>query len=252
MKNLKIKNLSESFRIILSLLVIGIIISTCTPSSKIVKLTSKEYKYLNKIEKFTVILTDKVGEQTINLETNRAGFFFSETELNLKGMEPLNYLYGRAIQKGLQSIAKIRGKAVNVEYVSPEKLLLIYNDQEEEDDKNLEWLGTLGIDAVFYINQNKLSLDYMTRVPNIGGFNILYTLLILDLWYVDLLGEWYIKNDLSYTIKFPKTGKWIKVEDQSKSVTLSRFNHKNISVPILEDGIMETAYSIFTGDLKNE
>ena len=60
------------------------------------------------------------------------------------------------------------------------------------------------------------------------------------------LGEWYLKNDLSYTIKFPKTGKWIRVENQSKSVSLSKFNHKNISVTVLEDGIMETVYDIFT------
>ncbi len=252
MKNIKIKNLSVSFKKQLLLLVLVTIVSTCTPSSKIIKFIPKEINYLNKIEKFTVILTDKAGEQTINLETNRAGFFFSETELNLKGMEPLNFLYGHAIQKGLQSLGKIRGKTLNVEYVNPEKLLLIYNDKEEDDDKNIEWFSSMGIDAVFYINQNNLSLDYMTRAPNLGGFNILYTLLILDLWYVDIFGEWYLKNDLSYTIKFPKTGKWIRVENQSKSVSLSKFNHKNISVTVLEDGIMETVYDIFTGELKNE
>jgi len=252
MKNKIIKNKTISIINILIIFIIVTSLFTCTPTSKITKYTPKQVNYFTKIEKFTVILTNKSGEQTINLETNRAGFFFSETELNIKGMEPLNFLYGRAIQKRLQSIAKSKGKTVNVEYINPEKLLLIYNDQEEEDDKNLEWLSNMGIDAIFYINQNKLSLDYMTRVPNLGGFNILYTLLILDLWYVDLFGEWYIKNDLSYTIKFPKTGKWIKVEDQSKSASLSKFNHKNISIPILEDGIMETVYDIFLGELKNE
>jgi hypothetical protein len=252
MKNKIIKNKTISIINILIIFIIVTSLFTCTPTSKITKLTPKQVNYFTKIEKFTVILTNKSGEQTINLETNRAGFFFSETELNIKGMEPLNFLYGRAIQKRLQSIAKSKGKTVNVEYINPEKLLLIYNDQEEEDDKNLEWLSNMGIDAIFYINQNKLSLDYMTRVPNLGGFNILYTLLILDLWYVDLFGEWYIKNDLSYTIKFPKTGKWIKVEDQSKSASLSKFNHINISIPILEDGIMETVYDIFLGELKNE
>ncbi len=217
---------------------------SCAPPAKITKLTSKEFFQLNKIQRFTVLITDKEGNQTIHLETNRAGFFFSKTNIQLRGMTSVNQIYGRAIQNVVRKIDKNSG--TRAEYVSPEKLLLIYKDKEEEDI-NQEWYRTMEIDAVFYINQNQLSLDYMTRPPNLGGFNWIYTFLLLDLWYVDFLGEWYLKNDLTYMVQFPKTGKWYKAKDQSKSILLSTYNHTQITVPMVEEAILESAIRIFSG-----
>lgn len=217
---------------------------SCTPAAKITKLSTKEFSRLSKIQKFTVLITDQEGNQTIHLDTNRAGFFFSKTDIQLRGMVSLNQIYGKAIQNVLHKIDKTKGN--RAAYVSPDKLLLIYNEKEEED-ANLEWYRTMEIDAVFHITQNQISLDYMTRIPNLGSFNWIYTFVVLDLWYVDLVGEWYLKNNLTYTVQFPKTGKWFKAMDQSKSVLLSSYNHRQFSVPVVEDAILESAFQIFSG-----
>jgi hypothetical protein len=220
------------------------LIQSCSPSAKITKLSSKELLKLTKIQKFTVLITDKEGNQTIHLETNRAGFFFSKTNIQLKGMTSLNQIYGNAIQNVIRKIDQ--NKEIRAEFVNPEKLLLMYNEKGEED-LNKEWYRTMEIDAVFYIYQNQLSLDYMTRSPNLGGFNWIYTLLLLDLWYVDLMGEWFLKNDLTYTVHFPKSGKWFQVVDQSQSILLSTYNHKQITVSTVEEAILESFLRIFSG-----
>jgi len=221
---------------------------SCTPFSRIDKITKKDYNRLSKIKKFTVIIVDKVGTDNVQLEQYRAGFFFSKEDMNLKGMLKLNALYGKAIALALQNGIVGLGKP---EYVPPDKLYLIQNEKGEED-LNRAWFITMGIDAVFSINQERMTLDYMSRVPNLGLFNIIYPFLILDLWYIDLLGPWYLKNDLSYTVLFPKTSKWFRVEDQTKSESLGTLFNKKIQIPDIEMAIVNSAYSIFKESLRYE
>ncbi len=219
---------------------------TCTPFSRIEKITKKDYNRLSKIKKFTVIIVDKIGNDTIHLEHYRAGFFFTKEDMNLKGILKLNALYGKAIalalQNGISGIDK-------PEYVPPDKLLLIQNEKGEED-LNRAWFITMGIDAVFSINQERITIDYMSRVPDLGLFNMIYPFLLLDLWYVDFLGPWYLKNELSYTVLFPKTSKWFRVEDQTKSESLGTLFNKKILIFDIEMGIVNSAYSIFSESLK--
>ncbi len=79
---------------------------------------------------------------------------------------------------------------------------------------------------------------------------MIYPFLLLDLWYVDFLGPWYLKNELSYTVLFPKTSKWFRVEDQTKSESLGTLFNKKILIPDIEMGIVNSAYSIFSESLK--
>ena len=230
------------------LLCIIILNFNCTPFSRIDRITKKDYNRLSKIKKFTVVIVDKVGNDNIQIEQYRAGFFFSKEDKNLKGMLKLNALYGKAISLALQNGIVGLGKP---EYVPPDKLYLIQTEKGEED-LNRAWFITMGIDAVFSINQERITLDYMSRVPNIGLFNIIYPFLLLDLWYVDFFGPWYLKNDLSYTILFPKTSKWFRVEEQTKSVSLGTFFNNKIQIPDIEMAIVNSAYSIFMESLKYE
>lgn len=208
----------------------------CTPFSSITKVNKKDFNKITKIKKFTVLIQDASGKEEVNLESLRAGFFFNPRQLNIKGIKKLNSLYGTSIA---QILRDKNPSKTPIQYIPPEKLYLI-KPIKGEVDQNKDWLNDLEIDAVFTIQQDKLILDYYTRVPELGPLNMIYTFLLLDLWYIDYFGQWYLKNDFSYTIYFPKTGKSIVLSGISRAELLGEYRFSEISVLQIEKTLQST------------
>lgn len=214
----------------------------CFPLQRTDKVTKDEWNKLARVRKFTVLVYDDDGKEAVNLELKRAGLFFNKTDYNSRDMVKLNSLYGQAIRRAFQVMFDYKENQMP-DYIPPEKLALIYNESNE-GDHNRAWLASIGIDAVFTINQKSLVLDYNTRVQDISFFNFFYTFLLLDLWYIDFSGIWYLKNEISYTVQFTRSGKWYRVEDQRKAEILGALSYKTIDKTQLEDAIMQTAFEL--------
>lgn len=204
------------------------------------KLSSKEKNRLSKIRKFTVLVFDRDGKEQVQLETYRTGMFFSKNENLSGGMRNLNSIYGMVLQSILQKKLEISGVQEMVEFIPPEKLFLIRKETGDED-LNTEWLKSLQIDAVFTIRQESLVLDYPTRLPNLGLVNLFYTFLLLDLWYVDLVGPWFLRSEFGYSVTFPKIQKENSYRSFSKKLYLGTFDYSQLSVGKIEDALIETA-----------
>jgi hypothetical protein len=214
----------------------------CFPLAQTDKITDSEWTKLSKVKQFTIVVIDSEGKDYSNLYMKRAGLYFNQNEDISGKVSLLNHLYGQSFRRAFQKTFSYQDSQIP-DFIPPEKLNLIYSPFQDKD-YNRAWLASLGIDALVTIEQQELVLDYNTRVPDLGYFNFLYTFLLLDLWYIDVTGIWYLKNKISYTIQFTKTGKWYRMENQQKTEILGEFHYKNLDKILIEDAIMQTCYDI--------
>ena len=201
-------------------------------------MNTEEWTRVKSAKTFTVFVRGIEKKDRVYLNSRQAAIYHKEEKLpDLQTFE-LNDIYGQYFQKYFQD--KYRQENLQFRYVSPSSLGLIMPDSGEKKDDFQNWLQLSGIDMVITIDQEKLELDYSTRVPELSYFNFIYTLLLLDLWYIDLGSPWYFENQYSYNILFlfdtPKYSnhKSNKIRLYSSKFLLSQFTKANLELFIRE------------------
>lgn len=248
-KNIILRFLKDSNYSCIYIIILNIFFC-CTSTQTPTNFNSKEVSRITKIRKFTVLIFDRNGNEQIEMETYRAGLFFTKNSPKAGGIQKLNFIYGKAFESVLQNKLKSSGSTEIVQYVPPEKLYLIKQEPSMED-MNEEWLQTMQIDAVFTVKQGTLVLDYPSRLPNLGLINLFYTFLVLDLWYVDFFGPWYLKNEFTVSIFFPKIRKEYTERAISGWRYLQKLDYSKITVFDLEDAISNISREGFLKTFEN-
>ncbi len=127
------------------------------------------------------------------------------TEASKDGLEKS---YSKSFTTAFTEYASSRIEAVPADRIS-------FVEESETDKDRARILETLGVNARIEV-KSKVTLDYPTRVPDLGVGNIFYFPLLLDLWWIDLSGAWRIDHTLEFSVVDIKTG---SVKFQSTPVT---------------------------------
>lgn len=158
--------------------------------------TDNEGSYLKSIRKFILYFPQK-----IQVEMVKAGIQDSVPspsflrEMNKDEME-------RAYSKSIVGAFNQYGNS-NLSYIPSDRISFVEEAESEKDRAKI--LESIGVDSRIEVN-SKVKLDYPTRVPDLGGGNFLYFPLLLDLWWIDLVGAWKVEHTLEFSVTDIKTG----------------------------------------------
>ena len=158
--------------------------------------TDNEGSYLKSIRKFILYFPQK-----IQVEMVKAGIqdYVSSPsflrEMNKDEME-------RAYSKSIVGAFNQYGNS-NLSYIPSDRISFVEEAESEKDRAKI--LESIGVDSRIEVN-SKVKLDYPTRVPDLGGGNFLYFPLLLDLWWIDLVGAWKVEHTLEFSVTDIKTG----------------------------------------------
>lgn len=202
---------------------------------------------LKEIGLFTVIVRKKGSISKSQINTS----FFQKTKIPVKvirstifsgepSWSPENPSLDEAYGRSLEKIFNEKGK--DARFVSLSAIGLFASGKSPLGEDNLDWLFRSGIDTVVEIEQKELTLDYPTRVPDLGPANILFALLFLDMWWVDLAGRWKLENNFSFHIFNLKTRSVIASGIPEKSsVSTKKHLLSSVTPEILAAGVAATS-----------
>ncbi|MDX1958349.1 MAG: hypothetical protein SFU98_07235 [Leptospiraceae bacterium] len=196
---------------IITFIYILIFCISCT--KKFVRLNEDEMKALGIIKSFVLVFPSgidfKVNQARIG---SGSGTTFITDIANLK---EVTKAYGRGLENGLHEIGLNESK-----FISASNLNQYIDSSFESENDHKRILSTLATQKIEI--QSSIVLDYKTRVPDLKGANFLYTLLILDLWWIDMIGPWEVKHTLQFTVKDSKTEKAILSTPEIQNTQITR------------------------------
>ncbi|HRG77557.1 MAG TPA: hypothetical protein PLX69_23560, partial [Leptospiraceae bacterium] len=139
------------------------------------------------------------------------------------------------ISNAIEKIGNTKAKQINIE-----ELGLVSTDTNEE---RMHWLKTAGVDAIVEINYENLKLDYNTRVPDLSILNIFYTFLLLDIWWIDMVGVWYLEGDVNVKITNLSNGKQYSATSIYKKTSTGNFFLRSIDSKSMNESISKITQS---------
>lgn len=179
---------------------------------------------LARIRNFTVVvapgeasgLEAALNSRPPEIRATQASVRNSAVPMNF-GQVDLDSAYGVAIARYLYQVASNQ----EARFQSRSELGWIESAASIGGERNDQWLKSSGLDSIFVVQQHKLELDYPTRVPDLEQYNFAWWALILDVWWLDTLSPWRLKNQFSLELyslpsgrkvwsgSLPETGVWL-------------------------------------------
>ena len=169
----------------------------------------------------------------INLSIKQATLGGSEPYVSAT-IEP-KVIAANNFSEAIQKIGNTRAKQINIE-----ELGLISTDT---NDERMRWLKTAGIDAIVEVNFENLTLDYNTRVPDLSILNIFYTFLLLDIWWIDMIGIWSLEGDVNVKVTNLSNGKQYSATSVYKKTKTGNFFLRNIDSKSISESISKITQS---------
>ncbi|MBK6606027.1 MAG: hypothetical protein IPG24_11255 [Leptospiraceae bacterium] len=196
--------ITKLFRLFAFVLIIFVLLGCSTNSVSIPRMENGKafLEYCKKISSYTIII-EGIGYQQAN--TGNADPAKAETKVKLTAYRVglranpeadiypnLENLFQSAIGENLKEFGNKRAR-----YVSPDALGIMNNSIENEQTRN-QWMAKAGIDTLVVLSPSFV-LDYPTRISS-DAFAKFFTLFVLDWWYIDLMGVWYIENNYNLQV----------------------------------------------------
>ncbi|MBP6739899.1 MAG: hypothetical protein KA146_07900 [Leptospiraceae bacterium] len=137
--------------------------------------------------KFTVILKTPKSDIPISITKNTLFRTEANADFPTKDLEDI---YGNAIAARTES-----------EYISASKIGLMSEDIPNHEQLNSNWLKKIGIKNIVFIEEPNFKFDYPSRLKDLSFGNFLYNFIILDIWWIDLTGNWSVEHAFKLSVR---------------------------------------------------
>jgi hypothetical protein len=193
---------------------------------------------------YTILLSG-VPSVSLNQESTINVILREAVVGNSTSTNPQVYLTGTedGIREGLRKSFEKHGNK-NAKYVSGQALGLGAGVSGFAESENREWLKTNNIDLLITYNPS-LELDYTSRVFDLGFLNIIYTLTILDFWWYDGIGIWFLKNNSNIQLTDINSGKVYDVRVEGARASLGYMRINNVPATTFSEAYIETISKSF-------
>ncbi len=232
-------NLRISFfrkRTIVFILFCSFSLATCSSSGRQEKpLDKNAVEFLKSVRKYIIVVGSLDSVFSSGSESkNKVSVAIKQASIGdrrpyISAVLDQNSITSKNFKEAMESIGNKK-----VEQINLQDLGLI---SAETNDERTRWLKTAGIDAIVEVNYDHLRLDYNTRVPDLSILNLFYTFLLLDIWWIDMVGIWSLEGDVNVKITSISNGNQFSGGSVYQSTStgnflLSRIDSKSISESI--------------------